>query len=132
MRDDCSVPIQPSREIDPDLSDRLVGTSLRALQVLGINTLKTVQPPTNAVLGEKVIAVDVAGRQVHISTAEHRLVIDLARTGRISYLDVAEPWSPADRTQAPTIRLLLDNGGGIDFSEPAKTKRITLSIRGLR
>ena len=115
-------------EIDPTLTDRLVGASARAFQVLGVNALKTVQPTTDAVIGQRVVEVDIQGRQVQISTLELHVIIDLARTGRVACFDLAEPWIPTDRTPAPTIRLLLDNGGGVDFAEPARTKRITVSI----
>ena len=120
---------QPPTQPDQVLLERLVGASVRALQVIGINTLKTVEPPPDAVVGRTVVAVRAYGRQVAISTDQHHLLIDLARTGQITPLEVAGLWRPGDRGAAPTIRLLVDDGSGLDFAEPAKTKRITLSIR---
>jgi hypothetical protein len=46
--------VQSPREIDDLLAGQLVGRSIRQLQVLGVNSLKTVSPSAEELVGEHV------------------------------------------------------------------------------
>lgn len=120
--------VQPSSEIDDLLAGQLVGRSIRQLQVLGINSLKTIAPPVEKLIGEHVEGARCLQRVVVISTTAFEIRVDLQRTGRVTWLETAEPWQHSSRMPLPTTRLLLDDGSGLDFTEPAKTKRIAVSL----
>jgi len=119
---------QSPREIDELLADQLVGRSIRQLQVLGVNSLKTVTPGPDELVGEQVRSAHCEERVVIISTAAYRVRIDLQRTGRVTWLSSADAWRASSGVSLPSVRLLLDDGTGLDLTEPAKTKRISVSV----
>ncbi|SOE65834.1 hypothetical protein SAMN05446589_2760 [Streptomyces sp. OV198] len=110
------------------LLERLTGQKIAALQVLGINSLKTFSPPPEALMGEAVTAVSVLDRTVSIDTDSHVISFDLQRTGRVVPLENAEAYASVAGVNRPTVRLLMADGSGLDLSEPARTKRITVTI----
>jgi hypothetical protein len=121
--------VQSPREIDELLADQLVGRSIRQLQVLGVNSLKTVTPHPAALIGEQVRSARCEERIVIISTAAHTVRIDLQRTGHVSWLSSADAWQVSSGMPLPSVRLLLDDGTGLDLTEPARTKRISVSLQ---
>ncbi|MEU9342010.1 hypothetical protein AB0D74_12430 [Streptomyces sp. NPDC048278] len=119
--------IQSAAEIAP-LLERLKGKKITTFQVLGINSLKSVSPLPEALVGEAVTEVDVVERIINMHTVGHRISIDLQRTGRVVMLESAEPYQSLAGVSRPTVRLLMADGSGMDLTEPAKTKRITVTI----
>lgn len=119
--------IQTPAEIMP-LLERLTGQRIAALQVLGINSLKTFSPPPEALVGQDVTAVGVLDHTVRIDTISHVISFDLQRTGRVVPLENAQAYTPVAGSNRPTVRLLMTDGSGVDLSEPARTKRITVTI----
>ena len=118
---------QTTEEIHNMLS-RLEGQEIASLQVLGINSLKSFSPAPDAIVGEVIAASDVKGRTIRIRTSKFQVTIDLQRTGRVVPLSGAEPYALAAGSSRPTVRLLLIDGTGLDLTEPAKTKRITVML----
>ncbi|WP_424705910.1 hypothetical protein [Kitasatospora acidiphila] len=108
--------------------ERLKGQQIAALQVLGINSLKSLSPSPEALVGEVVVAADIDERTISINTASHLILFDLQRTGRVVLLEAAEPYRLVVGAVRPTVRLLMSDGSGLDLTEPAKTKRITVTI----
>lgn len=119
--------IQTPEQIEALLS-RAVGQTISTLQVLGINALKTTLPMPDALTGDVITSSDVQGRLFTICTAGHEVTFDLQRTGRLVWLETAERYVMAPGSPGPTVRLILANGQGLDLTEPAKTKRITVTI----
>ncbi|MFI9283848.1 hypothetical protein [Streptomyces werraensis] len=119
--------IQSAAEI-ATLLERLKGKKIALLQVLGVNSLKSVSPLPQALVGEALTEVDVGERIINMHTAGHRISFDLQRTGRGVPLESAEPFRHAAGASRPTVRLLMADGSGLDLTEPAKTKRITVTI----
>ncbi|MET8696578.1 hypothetical protein ABZV65_29050 [Streptomyces bauhiniae] len=119
--------IQSAAEI-ASLLERLNGKKIAELQVLGVNSLKSISPLPDALVGEAVAEVDVAERIITMHTASHRISFDLQRTGRVVMLESAEPYQHVAGVSRPTVRLLTADGSGVDLTEPAKTKRITVTI----
>jgi len=116
---------------DPSaLHDLVVGKDLAGLYVYGINSLKTVDPPLSQVAIDKTVdlSIDEEARSLKVVLERHTFAIDLARTGTAVLLSAALPWSPSDGTAMPTIRFIFSDGSGMDLREPAKTKRITITI----
>lgn len=119
--------IQTSDEIESLLA-RLEGQEISALQVLGINSLKSMTAMPEALAGETITSTSVDDRLFTIVTAGHQVVFDLQRTGKLAWLASAAPYVMAPGAARPTVRLILANGQGLDLTEPAKTKRITVTI----
>jgi hypothetical protein len=120
--------VQSPGEINDLLAAQLVGRSIRQLQVLGINSLKTISPSADKLVGEQVHDARCEERIIDISTTGYEIRVDLQRTGRVTWLQTAVAWQMSSGVPLPTVRLLLDDGSGLDFTEPAKTKRVALSL----
>jgi len=119
--------VQSSAQIQGILSG-LVGQEISSIQVLGINSLKSMTPPPEALTRQFVEAATVEDRLLTIQTATNQVVIDLQRTGKVVWLADAQPYASAAGSGRPTVRLILAGGKGIDLTEPAKTKRITVTV----
>lgn len=119
--------IQSAAQIQ-ELLDRLQGGEVATLQVLGINSLKSISPTPDNVTGEIISGSDVVDRVITVCTTNLSITFDLQRTGRLVWLESAEPYRLAAGTSRPTVRLLLADGSGLDLTEPAKTKRIAVAL----
>lgn len=128
MGHDALVAVNQSPDEILTILRRLHGQKIAALQVLGINTLKSVSPLPEALVEETVTGLEVAGRTLRIVTAHYEITIDLQRTGKVVWLDTAEPYGLVPGSARPTVRLLLVGGAGLDLTEPARTKRITVTL----
>jgi hypothetical protein len=106
---------------------RLVGESIAQFQVLGVNSLKSVVPSPADLVGSKIVSVSATDRLLTLEIGPFTAAVDLQRTGRLQWLDEAEP-AQIGHPSLPTVRLILESGAGLDFSEPAKTKRISVKI----
>lgn len=107
--------------------NRLVGESVAQLQVLSVNGLKSVEPSPSDLVGSKITAVSATERVLTMDIGIYTASVDLQRTGRVLWLDRAEP-AQVGGPSLPTIRLILQSGAGLDFREPARTKRISVEI----
>ena len=119
--------VQSKDEIQ-SLLTRLKGREITTLQVLGINSLKSVSPTPDALAGELIESTNVEERFFTVTTAGHQMVFDLQRTGKLVWLNSATPYVATARSPRPTVRLILSDGQGIDLTEPARTKRITITL----
>ena len=119
--------VQTSDEICALLS-RLEGEEITTLQVLGINSLKSLSVMPDALAGKKIESARVLDRMATVTTADHQMIFDLQRTGKLIWLPRAEPYVMTAGSSRPTVRLVLASGQGLDLTEPAKTKRITVTL----
>ncbi|MGY1609372.1 hypothetical protein [Geodermatophilus sp. SYSU D00700] len=119
--------IQTSDEIESLLA-RLEGMEIERLQVLGINSLKSLSPMPEALAGDVIASTSVEDHLLTIVTAAHQVVFDLQRTGKLVWLRSATPYVMTAGSTRPTVRLILADGQGLDLTEPAKTKRISVTI----
>lgn len=117
--------IQTTDEIAATL-ERLHGKRILLLQVLGINSLKSLIPPVGDLIGEIVEGSEVADRVITLHTGGYLLRLDLQRTGKVVWLASSEPFHPGAGPM-PTARLITEDGT-VDLKEPAKTKRITVVV----
>jgi hypothetical protein len=110
------------------LLTQLVGQEIAALQVLGINSLKSMAPMPDALAGDVIESTTVDDRHFTLVTTSHKVTFDLQRTGKLVSLMEAAPHIMSAGSSRPTVRMVLANGRGLDLTEPAKTKRITVTI----
>lgn len=107
---------------------RLGGEEIALLQVLGINSLKSLTPTPAALAGDRIESSTVSDRMFTLTTSRHEVAFHLQRTGRLVWLPQAEPYVMAAGSTRPTVRLVLANGQGLDLREPSQTKRITVTV----
>ena len=62
------------------------------MQVLGVNSLKTVSPSAAELVGENVRSARCEERVIAISTTAYEIRVDLQRTGRVTWLENADAW----------------------------------------
>ncbi|MEU8015986.1 hypothetical protein AB0B74_08470 [Micromonospora parva] len=109
----------------------VAGKKIESFRVHGVNSLKTLVPSLDDLVGDQVVdlvAQDDA-RRVDMVCRNHVITIDLERAGRMAALREGAAWSPTAGTSMPTGRMTFEDGTGLDFREPAKTKRITFAVR---
>jgi hypothetical protein len=121
--------VPTSKPSPAELENVLAGRVLVAFHVYGINSLKTATPTLESLSGATVSSVEVApdARTLAIKTSATSIAINLERVGYWLLKPGAKGWSVGDGP-APTARLLLDGCQCLDFSEPSKTKRITIRL----
>jgi len=116
----------------PDAVEALLAQTrdheIAGLQVFGVNSLKSFTPSPEGLVGQVVASVDHSDRTFTIRTRDFTIMCDLQRTGRVVWLDAAAPYATTAATVRPTIRLIFKDGTGIDLTEPAKTKRISVTL----
>ncbi|GEL96119.1 DNA-formamidopyrimidine glycosylase family protein [Cellulomonas composti] len=118
--------LQSTREI-LSILERTVGESIQQVQILGINSLKSVSPSPQDLAGSTITNVTASARVVRIDLDRFFATIDLQRTGRLIWRETAEP-AQIGHSSLPTVRVLLGSGSAVDFAEPAKTKRISVVL----
>lgn len=105
------------------------GETVRFVQVLGMNTLKTLNPSLEEASGEEIRDLSVQSEsQLTIQLESLLLYINLERVGVVKMASSSELWTFGQGAM-PTLRIVLDSGEGFDFREPSKTKRITLHVK---
>jgi hypothetical protein len=108
-----------------------LGKKVASIQVLGINSLKTLQPPLESVNGQAMadLVIDESVRKIDVVLERYVIVVDMARTGTVVAIQRAAAWQPSDKGPMPTARILFSDGSALDFKEPAKTKRVHFTVR---
>lgn len=126
VREDGLMALAQTADDIESTIERLYGRRITLLQVLGINSLKSLTPPADAVVGDTVEGIDVAARTLTLRTSRHLITFDLQRIGKVVWLSSSDPFRVGCGPM-PTVRLITD-GGAVDLIEPAKTKRITVVV----
>lgn len=112
-----------------DLMSAAVGLTISSIQVLGINALKTMDPPITSAIGQRVVSVTSTSPQTVRLILEDLLIeFNLERVGIVAVSYAPTAWKISDG-HMPTVRVLVDGGPTFDLREPSKTKRITLHLR---
>lgn len=99
------MPELPEVEITARRLDRaLAGVEIESALAPGVVTMKTFDPPLDALAGESVAAVRRAGKMLIVETAELALLVHLMSAGRLQLFDKRA--SLRDRTARVLIRLV--------------------------
>ena len=120
-----------------DLRARLVGRTIRRVDVTEIAALKTFDPSVDALRGTRCIEVGRRGKHLVLSVDSGlHLVIHLARSGWLRWRD-ASPRPTAGRGRGPlAARVVLEpgegdgglGGDGFDLTEQATHKRLAIHV----
>jgi hypothetical protein len=112
----------------PVIAENALGQAVAEFRVFGINSLKTLVDPA-AFAGQILKDVAIENGNLLLSFETVTLEVDLQRTGGTAWLSTANTIGSPVGPRLPTGRLIFAGGGGLDFSEPAKTKRIAFWIK---
>ncbi len=111
-----------------DLAPRLDRRAIARIDVVTFAALKTFDPPVSAVYGMFVAGVDRHGKFLDLELDGLHLVVHLARGGWIRWRDHIDP-KPARASKGPlAVRVLLDDGSGLDITEAGTKKRLAVYV----
>jgi formamidopyrimidine-DNA glycosylase len=111
-----------------DLGARLLGRTVKRLDITAFSALKTYDPPVSALEGQTIEAVTRHGKFLDLTVGENHLVIHLARAGWIRWRENA-PAPGAGRGKGPlAARLVLEDGSGFDITEAGTKKSLAIWV----
>jgi formamidopyrimidine-DNA glycosylase len=110
------------------LADAAVGRFVARVDLLAFASLKTFNPPLNALPGLQVDDVQRRGKFVGMEIGGLWLVFHLARGGWLTWRD-EQPSAPARPGRGPlALRIVFDNGAGFDLTEYGTQKRLAIYL----
>ncbi|MEZ7126234.1 Fpg/Nei family DNA glycosylase [Nonomuraea sp. AD125B] len=116
------------------LRERAVGRSIMAVDVVGIQALKTFDPPVTALGGLTVTGVARHGKFLDLDCDGLHLVFHLARAGWLRWRDDmsgAKPVRPGKGPLAARVRFAPDDDGqapGFELTEAGTQKRLAIYV----
>ncbi|MED7928711.1 DNA-formamidopyrimidine glycosylase family protein [Nonomuraea sp. LP-02] len=116
------------------LRERAVGRSIMAVDVVGIQALKTFDPPVTALGGLTVTGVARHGKFLDLDCDGLHLVVHLARAGWLRWRDDmsgAKPVRPGKGPLAARVRFAPDDEGlapGFELTEAGTQKRLAIYV----
>ena len=112
-----------------DLRTRLDGRAIARVDIAAFSALKTFDPPLTAVNGSPVDGVERHGKFLAISCSGTWLVLHLARAGWVRWRDEVPATPPKPSNKSPmALRIVLDDGSGLDVTEAGTKKSLALYV----
>ncbi len=112
-----------------DLKGRLVGRAITTVHLAAFSALKTYDPPVTALAGTLVDDVTRHGKFLDIEASGLHLVLHLARAGWIRWRDEVPSIPPRPSNKSPlAVRVVLDDGAGLDITEAGTKKSLALYV----
>jgi len=112
-----------------DLRRRLDGRAITRIDLVAFSALKTFDPPLHALHGSFVDGVHRHGKYVDLEVGGLHLVLHLARAGWIRWRDEVPALPPKPSNKSPlAVRIVLDNGAGLDVTEAGTKKSLALHV----
>lgn len=110
------------------LRERMVGRTVRAVEVGAVSALKTFAPAPSALAGAEVRDVLRHGKWLDLDTGGLHLLFHLAKAGWLRWYDAvpARPLAPGRSRIA--LRVRLDDGAGFDLTEAGTRKRLAVHV----
>ncbi|HCA87083.1 MAG TPA: endonuclease VIII [Streptomyces sp.] len=115
------------------LGGRLAGRRIERVQPVAVSVLKTYDPPFTALEGRTVTAVTRHGKFLDVEADGLRLVVHLARAGRLHWRRTLPDTPPRPGKGPLALRVRLapadgaaDTGAGFDLTEAGTHKRLAV------
>lgn len=127
--DDGPVPELPEVEaLAAFLRENAVGRVVTRVDLTGIQTIKTFDPPLSALAGLEVTGAGRHGKFLDLDVSGVHLVVHLARAGWLHWR--AElPTAPPKPGKGPlALRVHLDDGAGFDLTEQGTRKGLAVYV----
>ncbi|MDO7881597.1 Fpg/Nei family DNA glycosylase [Salinibacterium soli] len=118
-----------------DLRARLIGRTVKRLEIVAFSALKTFDPPVSALEGQVVRGVDRHGKYLDLEIGDLHVLIHLARAGWLRWRESA-PQSSGRPNRGPlAARLVLadddsavSTGSGFDLTEAGTKKSLAIHV----
>ena len=112
-----------------DLRGRLRGRAIARVDVVAFSALKTYDPPVSALSGMLVDSVTRHGKFLDFDASGLHLVLHLSRAGWVRWREEVPDVPPKPSNRSPlAVRVVLDNGAGLDITEAGTQKRLALYV----
>jgi formamidopyrimidine-DNA glycosylase len=112
-----------------DLDTRLRDRAIVRVDVVAFNCLKTYDPPITALTGGLVDGVSRHGKFLDIDVSGTHLVLHLARAGWVRWKDEVPTLPARPNPKSPlAVRIILDDGSGLDVTEAGTRKSLALYV----
>ncbi|MBB6627852.1 Fpg/Nei family DNA glycosylase [Nocardioides sp. KIGAM211] len=112
-----------------DLKGRLTDRAIVKIHVAAFSALKTFDPPLSALEGTMVDDVTRHGKYLDVHASGLHLVLHLARAGWIRWRDEVPTIPPKPSNKNPlAVRVVLDNGAGLDITEAGTKKSLAMYV----
>ncbi|MGZ8737008.1 MAG: Fpg/Nei family DNA glycosylase [Nocardioides sp.] len=112
-----------------DLSGRLAGRAVVRVDIAAFSALKTFDPPLSALNGTLLDGVTRHGKFLDFNASGLHLVVHLARAGWIRWRDEVPALPPKPSNKSPlAVRVVLDNGSGLDITEAGTRKGLAVYV----
>jgi formamidopyrimidine-DNA glycosylase len=111
-----------------DLRVRLAGRAVARVDVLAISALKTFDPPISALCGLLIDDVVRHGKFLDIDVSGLHLLLHLSRAGWVRWRDTVPDILPKPGRGPLAVRIVLDDGTGLDITEAGTRKRLALYV----
>ena len=110
------------------LTAKCLGRTVSRVQLASLATLKTFNPPLEALLGLEIDSVDRHGKFIDIGAQGVHLVFHLARAGWLVWRD-ALPDNLVRPGRGPlSLRVGLDDGSGFDLTEAGTRRKLAVYV----
>ena len=110
------------------LTAKCLGRTVSRIQLASLATLKTFNPPLEALLGLEIDSVDRHGKFIDIGAQGVHLVFHLARAGWLVWKD-ALPDTLVRPGRGPlSLRVGLDDGSGFDLTEAGTRRKLAVYV----
>ena len=110
------------------LRARAVGRTVARVDVVGIQVLKTYDPPPAALAGLQVTGAVRRGKFLDLDVDGLHLVVHLARAGWLQWKESLPPAPPRPGKGPIGLRVHLDDGSGFDLTEQGTQKRLAVYV----
>ncbi len=110
------------------LRENAVGKVVTRVDLTGIQTIKTFDPPLSALAGLEVTGAGRAGKFLDLDVSGVHLVVHLARAGWLHWRSEL-PAAPPKPGKGPlALRVHLDDGAGFDLTEQGTRKGLAVYV----
>jgi formamidopyrimidine-DNA glycosylase len=130
VRDTGAVPELPEVEaLAQDLRGRLLDRAIVRVDLAAFSALKTYDPPITALHGTLIEDVTRHGKFLDVTASGLHLVLHLARAGWVRWREEV-PQAPArpNARNPLAVRVVLDDGSGLDVTEAGTRKGLALYV----
>jgi formamidopyrimidine-DNA glycosylase len=111
-----------------DLGARLIGRTVKRLDLVSFAALKTFDPPASSLSGHVITSIERHGKFLDLRVGDVHLVLHLARAGWLRWRENEPEPRTRPSSGALTARLVLDDGSGFDVTEAGTKKSVAIWI----
>ncbi|TFV87142.1 DNA-formamidopyrimidine glycosylase family protein [Blastococcus sp. CT_GayMR16] len=108
------------------LRENAVGRVITRIDLAGIQSIKTFDPPLSAFAGLEVTGASRHGKFLDLDVSGLHLVVHLARAGWLHWRENLPPAPPKPGKGPLALRVHLDNGQGFDLTEQGTRKGLAV------